>query len=206
MHLAFKLAALAAPLAMLAGTPVLAQVSAGEIADKLNMQKTRGLQLHKSTPSDPSAGGSSQSAATEQPVAVETQPKQQQKVQQASVAPQEPIDYGDDAEINLTVAFAFDSAVLLPEAKVQLDELCKAMKAVDIDKFNIYGHTDASGSVQYNLTLSQARANEVKRYLSNDCGLSPDRIEAIGMGETKLYDASRPNAPENRRVEVQVGA
>lgn len=70
--------------------------------------------------------------------------------------------------------------------------------------YQIIGHTDSSGSVQYNLTLSQARADEVVRYMVRECGIDAALLEAVGMGEGRLKDSSNPRADANRRVEIQV--
>jgi OmpA-OmpF porin, OOP family len=69
----------------------------------------------------------------------------------------------------------------------------------------IEGHTDNSGSSEYNLQLSQLRAQSVESFLLGS-GVPPDRIRAIGYGET------RPEAPndsatgrqQNRRVEIVI--
>ena len=187
--------ALAALLALVAPAAHAQNVmSSTEIQDRLNKQ-SRGLKLVRPPDtSEPAASDQQQKA-----VAAERVPTNA-PAQTVATAPRE-LTPGE--EVNLTVEFAFDSAVLLPAARAQLNELCDALRAVEIDRFNIYGHTDATGSVEYNLTLSKARANEVKRYLTRECGLPEGRIEAVGMGESRLFDPSRPSAGENRRVEVQ---
>jgi outer membrane protein OmpA-like peptidoglycan-associated protein len=81
--------------------------------------------------------------------------------------------------------------------------LCEALKAADVQKIRILGHTDASGSAEYNERLSKLRAEEVKRYLASDCGYPADRMEAQGVGERFLFDESNPRADVNRRVEFQ---
>ncbi len=70
--------------------------------------------------------------------------------------------------------------------------------------YQIIGHTDSSGSVEYNLTLSQARADEVVRYMVRECGIDAGVLEAVGLGEGRLKDAENPRADANRRVEIQV--
>ncbi|MCF6306096.1 MAG: OmpA family protein [Rhodobacteraceae bacterium] len=70
--------------------------------------------------------------------------------------------------------------------------------------YQIIGHTDASGSASYNLTLSQARADEVVRYMVRECGIDAALLEAVGMGEGRLKDTGNPRADANRRVEIQV--
>ena len=67
----------------------------------------------------------------------------------------------------------------------------------------IVGHTDASGPAGYNQKLSVLRAEEVQRFFVNDCGIAPDRLQAIGVGEQFPYDDARPAAGANRRVEFQ---
>ncbi len=68
-------------------------------------------------------------------------------------------------------------------------------KTVEID-----GHADASGSADYNLTLSQLRARAVRAYLIQQHGIAPERLPFVGKGETELYDPAHPTAAVNRRV------
>lgn len=128
--------------------------------------------------------------------------------------------------IDLTIFFEFDSALLKPESKSQVVALCTAIQAneeatqamaggvttsggggpdpVEQGIYQIIGHTDASGSVRYNLSLSQARADEVVRYMVRECGLDGAILQAVGMGEARLKDPSNPRADANRRVEIQI--
>jgi len=108
-----------------------------------------------------------------------------------------------ELQVNVRIEFAFDSAALSPNQKPRLEQLCRVMKASDIAKFRIVGHTDSSGSDTYNERLSILRAEEVQRYFVSECGIDPARLEAIGLGERFLYNAEDPRAAENRRVEFQ---
>lgn len=122
----------------------------------------------------------------------------------------------EDMVIDLTIFFEFDSALLKSESKAQVDALCSAIQANDAAMeasdttpnshgvYQIIGHTDASGSVAYNLSLSQARADEVVRYMVRECGIDGSSLQALGMGEGRLKDPSHPRADANRRVEIQV--
>ncbi len=129
---------------------------------------------------------------------------------QGAVIPEEMV-------IDLTIFFEFDSALLKPESKAQVDALCTAIEANESalmasegtaetghGTYQIIGHTDASGSVAYNLSLSQARADEVVRYMVRECGIDGNVLQAVGMGEGRLKDPANPRADENRRVEIQV--
>ena len=56
-------------------------------------------------------------------------------------------------------------------------------------RFLIVGHTDAEGIREYNLKLSQQRADAIRAALINPFGISPSRIEAVGLGEEQLSHA-----------------
>lgn len=108
-----------------------------------------------------------------------------------------------EEQVNVNVSFDFDSAALRADQKPKLVALCAALKAADVQKIRILGHTDASGSAEYNERLSKLRAEEVKRYLTTDCGYPADRMEAQGVGERFPFDETNPRADANRRVEFQ---
>lgn len=71
-------------------------------------------------------------------------------------------------------------------------------------RLSIEGHTDSDGADDYNMTLSQQRAESVRTYLIGEYGIAADRLEAKGWGETKPIDVN--SSPEgkanNRRVEL----
>jgi outer membrane protein OmpA-like peptidoglycan-associated protein len=108
-----------------------------------------------------------------------------------------------ELQVNVRVEFDFDSAVLSAAEKPKLEQLCAAMKPSDIKLFRIAGHTDTSGTETYNENLSLLRAEEVKRYFTDECGMAATRLEAIGLGERFLHNSDDPKASENRRVEFQ---
>ncbi|NOX40634.1 MAG: OmpA family protein [Alphaproteobacteria bacterium] len=112
-----------------------------------------------------------------------------------------PVEKSD--QVNVLVSFDFDSAALRKDQTPKLATLCQVMQTVDVQLFQIVGHTDSSGSAEYNQNLSLLRAQEVKRYLVSDCGISEDRLVAIGAGESAPFDADDPAGDINRRVEFQ---
>ena len=69
-------------------------------------------------------------------------------------------------------------------------------------KFLIVGHTAATGRRDYNLTLSQRRADAIRDILVTTFKISPKRLQAIGLGEEQLLDAAHPAAPTNQRIQV----
>lgn len=109
----------------------------------------------------------------------------------------------EELQVNVRISFDYDSAVIKADQQPVLDQMCRVMQASDIKLFRIMGHTDAAGSDAYNERLSFMRAEEVKRRLVSDCGIAPDRLEAMGLGKRFLFDKANPKGAENRRVEFQ---
>ena len=107
-------------------------------------------------------------------------------------------------QVNLRITFEFDSSAIAHNQQAKLVRMCNAMKNTNISVFRVIGHTDASGSQEYNASLSRLRAEEVMRYLVGDeCGIEESRLQAIGVGEEFLFDEGDPDAGVNRRVEFQ---
>lgn len=84
-------------------------------------------------------------------------------------------------------------------AKVVRESLAAGNKRV----IEIGGHTDATGGDDFNLALSQARAETVRKSLI-DLGVPAEAVKAVGYGETKLIEGYAPEHGINRRVEVSV--
>ena len=108
-------------------------------------------------------------------------------------------------KVNLpAVTFEFNSARLTWKAEKQLDELAKALGYRSYAKlpFLIAGHTDGLGSERYNMSLSEQRAHAVRTYLINQHKIAGTRIEATGMGESKLLEGVPPDDAKHRRVEI----
>jgi len=106
--------------------------------------------------------------------------------------------------IDLEVSFELGSARLTPAARQLLDRLGAALKneRLAASRFEIVGHTDASGRRDFNQVLSERRARSVRAYLVKTHGIAPERLTALGKGEDALKDPLRPRASVNRRVEV----
>lgn len=132
------------------------------------------------------------------------QPAVQQVVARPSPATYKTVD--SNQRVDLRIFFEWNSASLKPEAIGQLAELCTAIQRVGAspdNRFKIIGHTDKSGSDEYNLYLSNARAREVKRHLVEECALPASALIAVGEGERQSRPDTPANAPEERRVEIQ---
>jgi OOP family OmpA-OmpF porin len=130
----------------------------------------------------------------------------------APVAPGAPVPSGpvppvaEAPSISLNVLFAVNSAELTPQARRLLDELGRALTSADLSpyRFRIEGHTDTTGSPEYNLLLSERRAQAVRDYLVQNFGISRARLETVGLGQTRLAvpTGSNVNEPRNRRVHI----
>lgn len=103
------------------------------------------------------------------------------------------------------VLFEYDEADLKPEAIVSLKKLGQIIQRNPQIRFLIEGHTDSFGPEEYNLGLSQRRAESVKNWLVEQMGIGPEQIRTRGLGSTKLLippsNSIREQAP-NRRVEI----
>ena len=103
------------------------------------------------------------------------------------------------------ISFELNKAVLKPEAKAALDFVADVMLKHPDLKLMVFGHTCDLGSDEYNLWLSQKRAEAVKDYLV-EIGVMGEFVRAKGFGEAKPIE---PNESEetrslNRRVEFVV--
>lgn len=103
------------------------------------------------------------------------------------------------------VLFDFDKATLLPISKIELDSLYSHLKNHPKLKVEIYGHTDAVGTLKRNEQLSLERAKAVEAYLIQK-GLSPESVEAFGFGSAKPIDTNTTETgrSQNRRVEFKL--
>ena len=105
------------------------------------------------------------------------------------------------------VNFETGKAALLAESHGTLDVVGEVLKKWPELKIEIGGHTDARGSDAHNLTLSQARAESVRGYLTTQYPeLKPEQFTARGYGEKKplVPNTSELNMAKNRRVEFTV--
>ncbi|NMM49609.1 OmpA family protein [Marinigracilibium pacificum] len=103
--------------------------------------------------------------------------------------------------------FPLDSYQLTSETKDNLNELSETLNKYDDTNILIEGHTDATGSDEYNEELSEKRANSVANYLvANNVDLS--RLKTMGYGEDQpiASNDTKTGRQQNRRVEVAIYA
>lgn len=103
------------------------------------------------------------------------------------------------------VTFAVDSTSISPTMRNTLDGVAQSMIEYPESLIDVMGHTDSTGSEQYNLDLSRRRAESVANYLVSR-GVSRARIETIGYGEQYPIadNTTATGRSENRRVEIRI--
>ena len=101
------------------------------------------------------------------------------------------------------ILFDLDKSDLKQESEKQLSNIVTLMLRNPGMKLEIQGHTDNQGKPDYNMKLSQARAEKVKTYLTL-FGIREDRLKARGFGETKpvASNQAEEGRAKNRRVEL----
>ena len=109
------------------------------------------------------------------------------------------------ADIFDNLNFEFGKAEIKKDSFPYLDKLADTMLKSKNWTLEIQGHTDDKGTEDYNLKLSQNRADAVKNYLVSK-GVVADTITANGFGETKpiVANDSDANREKNRRVEFKI--
>jgi outer membrane protein OmpA-like peptidoglycan-associated protein len=103
------------------------------------------------------------------------------------------------------IMFDYDDWGIRPEYFGLLDQHVEVLKKNPTMKVEVQGHTDSIGSQEYNLPLSQKRAESVKEYFVFK-GISPDRITTRGFGRLSpvASNMTEEGRAQNRRIEIKV--
>jgi outer membrane protein OmpA-like peptidoglycan-associated protein len=108
------------------------------------------------------------------------------------------------------IYFNTNSASLRPESKIELNELVKVLAEYPEIRIELRAHTDCRGNSDYNLALSEKRAESVVNYLVC-CGINSSRLKFKGFGDTNPINecvkgvmCSEEKHQENRRVEFKL--
>ncbi len=107
-----------------------------------------------------------------------------------------------ECQIPERIHFDFDDYSIREDAKPILEQVAECMKQKPDLKITIEGHCDERGSIEYNLSLGEKRANAAKQYLIN-LGISSDRIDTVSYGEERPLDPGHNEEAwaKNRRDE-----
>lgn len=113
-----------------------------------------------------------------------------------------PLPVAKVASVKLKVNFDFDSTKVKEQYFSDLGELADFLKRFSDLQVDVEGHTDSVGSDDYNLGLSQRRANAVVDVLVNQYGIERSRLEPKGYGESQpvASNDTKEGRAENRRV------
>jgi outer membrane protein OmpA-like peptidoglycan-associated protein len=114
---------------------------------------------------------------------------------------------GDSIVLNMPSNITFDSdrSELKPQFDDTLDSVAAVFQKYNQTLINVVGHTDASGTPDYNYDLSRRRAAAVAQYLSSQ-RLDPNRFSVEGRGEKDpiASNATKSGKAQNRRVEITI--
>ena len=107
-------------------------------------------------------------------------------------------------EVQVIVNFDFDQDVLRPDARAILDAQAKWIKHYAGLRFSIFGHTDLTGSLDYNFDLAKRRADAVVGYLLAR-GIPTEQLEAVvSFGKTQPLIQTQVPEERNRRSVTEV--
>lgn len=98
--------------------------------------------------------------------------------------------------------FDFDSYTLTPDTRTNLSDLAKTLKKYDDTEVLIEGHTDKTGTEEYNMLLSEKRSYAVGDFLKIQ-NVKSSRLTSKGYGELQSISE---NDQANRRVEIAIYA
>jgi peptidoglycan-associated lipoprotein len=99
-----------------------------------------------------------------------------------------------------SVHFGFDKAVIRRADQSVLEQNAKCIQSVEDRKVHLEGHTDPRGTEEYNLALSNRRAQAVKRYLMS-LGVTGSRLHVVPKGELESTGTDEQGWFEDRKVE-----
>jgi outer membrane protein OmpA-like peptidoglycan-associated protein len=112
---------------------------------------------------------------------------------------------GNNIILNMpgNVTFATDQSEVQSSFYPVLNSVAKVLKEYEKTMVHVTGHTDSTGGYEYNLQLSQKRANSVSSYLAAQ-GVQPVRLQTQGLGPDRPVAANdTPDGrSQNRRVEI----
>ncbi|MHB8077758.1 MAG: OmpA family protein [Candidatus Krumholzibacteriia bacterium] len=114
---------------------------------------------------------------------------------------------GDELKITFSekILFDVDSSTLKPASQSQLDQVADVLNKYPDTDILVMGHTDATGTEEYNQRLSERRATAVANYIEGR-GVADARVAAKGFGETSPVadNATEEGRAMNRRVEFSI--
>lgn len=149
------------------GKSTLEEITADSALQLLETKRYQNHQISRVVPNCP--------APTATPTVTPTPP---------TVQPTVPV-LAEKVTIELEVLFDTDKAIVKPNYYNEISEVADFMSQYPNTVVTIEGHTDSRASDSYNQALSQRRVDAVKSVLITEFGVTPDRLSAVGYGESK---------------------
>lgn len=133
--------------------------------------------------------------------------KQAKEIAQIPGAEVKRVGEGINVTFESGVLFAVDQSTISPTAQTKIKNLANVFSKYPDSYILIEGHTDASGSSEHNMVLSEQRAKSVASYLEAQ-NVAASRIKTAWYGETqpKYPNDTEANMSQNRRVEFAIYA
>ena len=133
-------------------------------------------------------------------------PARAEPVAVAAVTPI-PMPVTEKVAMNADALFDFDKSEIKPDGKAALDEVVRRLNlaGAELGLIVTTGHTDSTGSSEYNMDLSNLRAEAVKTYLISK-GIDANNIKTAALGESQPIadNATAAGRAENRHVNIEV--
>jgi len=119
-----------------------------------------------------------------------------------------PLRVKEKVSIELRVEFDFDSAKIRDSSKDEIRKVATFLTEYPGAEAVIEGHTDNTGSDNYNMRLSEKRAQSVRDYIIKNFNINPARLTAKGYGEKMPVadNTTKEGRQKNRRVVAVIGA
>jgi outer membrane protein OmpA-like peptidoglycan-associated protein len=151
--------------------------------------------------------------AAEQQAPQAQQQQAQPMPQQQAVAVQQPVAAAPAAQQTMQVGeraiafpinFRVNSSDVMPESVPFIESIAGLLQKDPSIRLLIEGHTDASGSMSRNMSLSRERAFSVMNYLIDRYRVDPMRLVPVGKGPNEPLGGLEPTNPKNRRVQFRI--
>ncbi|MGI9451379.1 MAG: OmpA family protein [Geminicoccaceae bacterium] len=162
----------------------------GQAAPLTRGLKTRGIKVHAAQQASAAAV-----AMVEPNASMLDDDEYEEEVETASGS--------EELSLAMRIQFQLNSSILTEEAKASLDNVASVLNSELMAETVVMleGHADATGAEDYNLSLSERRAQAVQAYLIGEHEIEDWRLPFVGKGEAELYDRTNPTSSVNRRVE-----
>ena len=123
-------------------------------------------------------------------------------------APQKPVMKKPVEKVSMTLDFEFDfdKDTVRPDQHDDAKKIADSMKKYPGAQVLLEGHTDHTGTDEYNMDLSKRRADSVKRYLVDNFNVDAARISTVGYGKTRpvASNSTAAGRQKNRRVVANI--